>query len=86
MRNLISVLKVLARGNQSVYHVSMDHLNSEQITLTEAIELATDLATKYSTTTCVHLGDTHIGDVFASGDYLETEVHLDAPPKEDETF
>jgi hypothetical protein len=78
--SLVKALTVLARGSQSVYHVSMDNLNSDKYTLEEAIELAKELALKYTTTTCIHLGETHIGDVFASGEYVETETHLDEPP------
>lgn len=74
---LVKALKVLARGNQSIYHVSMDNLHSDLLTLAEAQELAQELAMKYQTRTSVHLGDTHIGNAFGDGTYVESDDHLD---------
>ena len=74
---LVKALTVLARGNQSVYHVSMDHLNSDKITLAEAQELAEELAVKYKSVVCVHLAEEHIGDAFPDGSYKESETHLE---------
>lgn len=73
---LLKVLKVVAHGGESVYHVEFDSFKSDLVTLPEAQELAEEVATEYGKIACVHQGKDHMADAFPTGEYVETEDHL----------
>ncbi len=79
---LTSIVADFASYNE--YYVGMGDLQTEQdMSLEDAIEKAKELAKKYDSVPCVHLGNKHIGDAFPTGEYIETMEHLDSPPDTD---